>query len=457
MSENNSKKKSTSESGISIRVIGGITTLVAILLAFFAFARAGNVADAQEAFMTSEKQYLECSDAIADLQTASDYLTTQARTFVVTGRKECMDAYINEVEVANRRGKAVEVLRMDFSSDDVSATELEQALSASNALAKTELAAMRLAADFYGIKDVPTKVEEANVTAFRREEGGKNDYETACDLVLGSSYDKTKTGIQASVQASSDALLERLDKDIAKADAAMQTLLFQLRVSVALLLCVIMALVLALFMYVLKPLGRYVDRINKSEPLDADGAYELHYLANAYNAMYEDNSQRIEQLREFAERDALTGISNKAGYDSFLATHTRNIALLLIDIDHFREYNNVYGHDTGDAVLVKLADALGHVFRSTDFPCRIEGDTFAVVMTNMSTDLRNAIVNKMERVNAVLADDSDDLPLVTLSVGAAFSTEGMSDQDIYHAADDALQVAKQSDSGNIVFYGEGNV
>ncbi|MBR3158977.1 MAG: diguanylate cyclase [Atopobiaceae bacterium] len=455
MSENN--KKNTSESGISIRVIGGVATIIAILLAFFAFARAGNVADAQESFMISEKQYLECSDAIADLQLASDFLTTKARTFVVTGRKECMEAYINEIEVVNRRGKAVEVLRMDLTSEDVTFTELEQALSASNALAKTELAAMHLAADFYGIKDMPAKVADANVSAFRRQEGGKTDYETACDLVLGASYDKTKSSIQASVQASSNALLERLDKDIAEADASMQTLLFQLRVSVALLLCVIMVLVLTLFMYVLKPLGRYVKRINKGEPLDADGAYELHYLANAYNAMYEDNSKRIEQLREFAERDALTGISNKVGYDSFLATHTRNIALLLIDVDNFREYNNVYGHDTGDAVLIKLADALGHAFRSTDFPCRIEGDTFAVVMTNMSTDLRNAIVNKIERVNAMLADDSDDLPLVTLSVGAAFSTEGMSDQDIYHAADDALQAAKLSDSSNIVFYGEGNV
>ena len=455
MSENN--KKNTSESGISIRVIGGVATIIAILLAFFAFARAGNVADAQESFMISEKQYLECSDAIADLQSASDFLTTQARTFVVTGRKECMEAYINEIEVVNRRGKAVEVLRMDLTSEDVTFTELEQALSASNALAKTELAAMHLAAGFYGIKDMPAKVADANVSAFRRQEGGKTDYETACDLVLGASYDKTKSSIQASVQASSNALLERLDKDIAEADASMQTLLFQLRVSVALLLCVIMVLVLTLFMYVLKPLGRYVKRINKGEPLDADGAYELHYLANAYNAMYEDNSKRIEQLREFAERDALTGISNKVGYDSFLATHTRNIALLLIDVDNFREYNNVYGHDTGDAVLIKLADALGRAFRSTDFPCRIEGDTFAVVMTNMSADLRNAIVNKIERVNAMLADDSDDLPLVTLSVGAAFSTEGMSDQDIYHAADDALQAAKLSDSSNIVFYGEGNV
>ena len=81
---------------------------------------------------------------------------------------------------------------------------------------------------------------------------------------------------------------------------------------------------------------------------------------------------------------------------------------------------------------------------------------FAVIMTNMSSDLRSVIVNKVNRVHTILADESDDLPLITLSVGAAFSAEGMSDQDIYHAAEGALHQAKQSDVNNIVFYGESN-
>jgi diguanylate cyclase (GGDEF)-like protein len=172
--------------------------------------------------------------------------------------------------------------------------------------------------------------------------------------------------------------------------------------------------------------------------------------------MYEDNAKRIEQLRAFAERDPLTGISNRSGYDNFLATHTRNIVLLLMDIDNFGDYNAVYGHETGDAVLIRLAKALGEAFRSTDFPCRIESDTFAVIMTNVSMDVRDVIVSKVELVNTMLAEDSDELPLVTLSVGAAFSTEGMTDKEIYRAANDALMDAKKSESNSIVFYGENN-
>lgn len=452
----NDKKKHPGR-GISIRVIGGIATVIAVVLAFCAFALASRVGKVQELVASDEKQYLACSEAIKDLQMASDYLTSQARTFIVTGRRECMDAFINELKVVNRRGKAVEVLRSSFSSEDKAAQDLRQALATSDALAQTELAAMHLAAQHYGIKDLPDDVARADISAYQQEGDEKSELDIATRLVLDESYDEVKLEIRSKVEASSEALLTGLDEDLAEDEALVQSLLFTLRVSVALLLCDIMVLVLALFMYVLKPLGNYVRRIGMNEPLVADGAYELHYLANAYNAMYEDNAKRIEQLRNFAERDSLTGISNRTGYDSFLATHTRDIVLLLIDIDNFSEFNAVYGRDVGDAVLIRLAEALNEVFRLTDFPCRIESDTFAVVMTNMSTDLRGVIVSKVESVNTLLANGSDDLPLVTLSVGAAFSTEGMSDKDIYHAADVALKDAKRSESNSIVFYGEHHV
>lgn len=454
MKENETNTDATH--GISIRVVGGIVTVIAVLLSLFAFTLASQVGSMQESLTNAEKQYVKCSEAINDLQKASDYLTTQARSFVVTGRREFLDAYMNELEVADRRGKAVEVLRASFSADDEAAKDLEQALAASDALAQTEFVAMKIAAEQHGVKDLPKKVQDANVNLYKREGDNRDAQEVATNLVLNETYDEAKKEIRAKVEESSTGLLTALENELDHSEATVQSLLFQLRISVALLLCAIMVLVLTLFMYVLKPLGQYVARIKKKEPLKADGAYELHYLANAYNVMYEDNAKRIEQLRAFAERDPLTGISNRSGYDNFLATHTRNIVLLLMDIDNFGDYNAVYGHETGDAVLIRLAKALGEAFRSTDFPCRIESDTFAVIMTNVSMDVRDVIVSKVELVNTMLAEDSDELPLVTLSVGAAFSTEGMTDKEIYRAANDALMDAKKSESNSIVFYGENN-
>ena len=443
--------------GISIRIIGAVAIVIAILLAFFAFMLAGYISDAKDAAMANEQRYNECQAAIDDLEDASDYLTTQARMYVVTGNPENMIAYVDELYVTNRRRQAVEVLEASFSDGLQATTDLKQALGASDALAENELTAMRLAAEYYGQDDVPDVILESAIVEGEQGMSPADKIERARSIMLDESYAQAKETIRANVESSSDALMAELNAELDNTNKVMQNLLFQLRVAVALLLCVIMVLVLVVLIYVLKPLNSYIKRIEKNEPLDSSGSYELRYLANAYNAMYEDNTKRIMQLREFAERDSLTGISNRSGYENFLSKHTRNIVLLLIDIDHFKDFNKVYGRDTGNEVLVKLAGALSTAFRATDFPCRIEGDKFAVIMTNMSADLREAVTSKVGLVNAIMADDSDDLPLITFSVGAAFSAEGMNDHDIYDAAESALDTARQSGRNQIVFYGEGIV
>lgn len=443
--------------GISIRVIGAVAIVVAILLAIFAFSLAGYIADARDTAVADQQRYTLCDQAIDDLKDASDYLTTQARLFIVTGNPENMHAYLEELNVTDRRGQAVKVLETSFSSDLQAAADLQQALAASDELAESELTAMRLAAEYYGTSDVPKLIANSKTVEGEQAMSPEQKETAARSIMLDDSYAQAKATIRENVENSSEALLAELNKEIEDADALTQNLLFQLRITVALLLCVTMVLVLVLLIYVLKPLNSYIKHIGKNEPLEASGSYELRYLADAYNTMYEDNSKRIMQLREFAERDSLTGISNRNGYDNFLAKHTRDIALILIDIDNFKEFNKVYGRDTGNAVMVKLANALCEAFRSTDFPCRIGSDLFAVIMTNINVDLREAVTRKIALVNSIMADDSDDLPLVTLSVGAAFSAEGMTDHDIYDAAETALESAQQSGRNRIAFYGEGVV
>ena len=438
-------------------MIGTVAIVIAILFAAYAFMLAGSIAEAENESVANQQRYNTCEKAIDNLMAASDYLTSQARMFVVTGNPDNMNAYLEELNVTDRRGQAVEVMRTSFSNDLQAAADLQAALQASDELAEGELTAMRLAAGYYGITSLPKEIARAKTVAGEQDMTPDEKIAHARSIMLDDSYSKAKDAITANVESSSEALLAELNSETEDSHAKTQNLLFQLRVVVSLLVCVIMVLVLVLLIYVLKPLGRYIGRIEKNEPLEPAGSYDLRYLANAYNAMYEYNSKRIMQLREFAERDSLTGISNRNGYDSFLETHTRDIALLLIDIDDFKEFNKVYGRDTGNAAMTKLAGALCEAFRSTDFPCRIESDLFAVIMTNMNADMRDAVVKKIGIVNSMLADDSDDLPLITISVGAAFSTEGMSDHDIYAAAEQALELAQKQGHNHLAFYGESTV
>ena len=235
MSENEAKERT--ERGISIRVICGIATVIAIALSFYAFILASRVGDAQANVAASEKQHLECDEAIDDLLTASNFLTSQARLYVTTGRSDYMDAYVEELNKTNRRGRAVEVLRSNFSNADEHSAQalknLEDALASSNALSLIELAAMRIASSHYGVQNPPDAVKNASTSMVRLNEGGKTALETATDLVLGEDYEKHKQEIGNEVQESSTALLTYLNNNLEQNETLAQGHLFQLRVTVA--------------------------------------------------------------------------------------------------------------------------------------------------------------------------------------------------------------------------------
>jgi diguanylate cyclase (GGDEF)-like protein len=120
--------------------------------------------------------------------------------------------------------------------------------------------------------------------------------------------------------------------------------------------------------------------------------------------------------------DPLTGLANRRAFDGFLAEafnlarrHGRALALLLIDIDHFKQYNDTYGHPAGDEVLKNVAATFGSVARETDLVARIGGEEFAIVLPETSGAGARALA---ERIRAQVAA----LELrrrVTVSIGVA--------------------------------------
>ena len=110
-------------------------------------------------------------------------------------------------------------------------------------------------------------------------------------------------------------------------------------------------------------LNAFRDKISKSEPLPVKGSEELQNLAESYNEMYEENRRTSEHLKHVAEHDALTRLYNRWAFESFREQFTEDVALLLLDVDGFKGFNDVYGHDVGDRVLQKVAKLMKHCFR----------------------------------------------------------------------------------------------
>ena len=132
---------------------------------------------------------------------------------------------------------------------------------------------------------------------------------------------------------------------------------------------------------------------------------------------------------------------------------TTPVALLLMDVDEYRKINDGYGRDTGDLVLKKVAKILQDQFRTSDYIARIGGDEFAVIMTDITPELKDAIINKLVSIGTELGKTRDGFPKVTISTGIAFSPAGM-DDSTYQKAERALCYVKEYSRSGYKFYDE---
>lgn len=162
-------------------------------------------------------------------------------------------------------------------------------------------------------------------------------------------------------------------------------------------------------------------------------------------------NERLAESRQSAETDGLTGVHNRRAFDAFLervvefdgVTGTP-VALLMLDVDNFKQLNDRYGHPIGDAALKTIAASLSRTFlRKCDFVSRYGGEEFAVVVR----DANDVEARRLgERARAAIADlKLAEEPEITLSVSVGVATLGhLEDKTAWlKRADDALLRAKQ--------------
>ena len=181
----------------------------------------------------------------------------------------------------------------------------------------------------------------------------------------------------------------------------------------------------------------------------------LETLSNVIGLLVE-NLRLYDKVRHQAIMDPLTGAFNRRYLDAKLAEevqrasrYSRDLTLLMIDVDHFAEFNNTLGHDTGDRVLQETTKIFRAHTREVDIVCRYGGDEFAILMPETSYEgalakaenLRQ-VVRAREFPNA--QDPSRPLKL-TLSIGVtAHRPSVKAAEDLLRAADEAMYVAKNS-------------
>ena len=192
---------------------------------------------------------------------------------------------------------------------------------------------------------------------------------------------------------------------------------------------------------VVVPILKCNESIRKGETFPVVGAEELQVLAETYNKVYEENQEAQMLIRHKAEHDPLTDLLNRGSFEKLLRIYEEGdspFALIMVDVDYSKTVNDTCGHAAGDDTLKKIASLLTTTFRSSDYVCRIGGDEFAVIMVEMTSDLRYTIQEKIDAANEALQQADDGLPKVSLCVGVAFSDRENPTGTIFEDADRVL-------------------
>jgi len=170
------------------------------------------------------------------------------------------------------------------------------------------------------------------------------------------------------------------------------------------------------------------------------------------------------RVHDSALRDALTGVHNRSVFEdrlrsetAFSERHQRPLVLMMIDVDHFKDFNDEHGHQAGDAALKLVAETMSRQLRVEDLLARYGGEEFAVLMRDVSPDRAARVAERVRRSVERSSLSWKGTPLsMSVSVGLAHlsGTRRASSSDLVRCADAALYEAKSGGRNRVVDGGD---
>jgi diguanylate cyclase (GGDEF)-like protein len=242
------------------------------------------------------------------------------------------------------------------------------------------------------------------------------------------------------------------------------------------LICLGLLLVIGFAAYILgltivRPIDRLTDGAakvaagNLEVKLPLIGRGEIGFLTEAFNNMVArlcqgqvELTEKNKELQVLSITDSLTGLYNRKHFVEVLTGEVaryrrsgRPFAVMMIDTDHFKKYNDTYGHQTGDALLKKIGAIFGKCLRDVDYASRYGGDEFLILLTEVEKARALEVAERIRHLVAAEAMSKADRVAVTISIGvAAFPEDGDSPEAVIASADVALYHAKNKGRNRVV-------
>lgn len=203
----------------------------------------------------------------------------------------------------------------------------------------------------------------------------------------------------------------------------------------------------------LEDLARAADRIsagdlNARAPVAGD--HEIAHLGIAFNAM-------ADNLREHARTDELTALPNFRAFRERIdneveraSRYPEKFGVLVLDLDHFKKYNDSFGHLAGNVALQRVAQVIRATVRTVDFAARYGGEEFAVIVPKIEIPALATIAERI-RAGVEALPAPEDGSTLTVSIGAAvYPADGATVEQLFAVADERLYQAKREGRNRVI-------
>lgn len=205
---------------------------------------------------------------------------------------------------------------------------------------------------------------------------------------------------------------------------------------------------------------KYHDAPQMMQPLPIANMGLMSLTILAFSHIYEITREQSEsRLLKMAQTDALTGLANRTRLSDVFEQerkrslrHKTPLSMLVLDLDHFKQVNDQYGHEAGDLALRHVADTLRASLRATDLATRLGGEEFAILLANTNADQAHRVADKIRHAIEVNPVPHQDQSIrLTVSGGIAqFGPDGADLRSLIGRADQYLYHAKDSGRNRII-------
>lgn len=447
-------KKKGRHYGISLRTVILGMFCIGIVISFFLFIAMRDTTERYNDMEAATDEYIDCQNDVYAIWDVINDLSERARNFVVTGSPEEVILYFNEVQVQKSKDVALESIKSRL-VDEQTMKHLNTALTLCDRMMQVQYYAMRLSVEAYeyDIEKYPALLREVELTSEDQAMSHPEQKRKATDLLFNKDYTLLKNQVDIRIGLCKTALIAVVEKKHLETSERLQELLqHQQHLIIAMMITLLMVCIFVMSL-VIYPLNRLISGISSGIRQDVRGASEIRFLSDTYNRMHEEMEIANNKLGYEAAHDALTGLFNRNSYDELrVQSEGKNVALVIIDVDLFKEVNDTYGHDVGDKVLRRVADVLASSFRDADKVCRIGGDEFSVIMMNATSFMKEVLARKIHDAAEILRKPEGGTPAVTISVGVAFSDQIREGENLFKKADRALYRVKAAGRDGCAFY-----